>query len=829
MAAGVGPTASAAPAELATAALAAARFKDAVEQFKDLLKSERRPDWIEGLALAYAGRAEQLAAKGMMKEALALWRIRAEACQLPVFSGPYVGWLLQNKQLETALGLLPSVDKLPAEAREPALLQLAAALLVAPERLLGGWSEEGRGQRAAARAAVAASALGEAASLETALQAISFRSPYRDLRLLLKALALQGSDATAAAASLARVSAQGPFEPLVQALRVCLMPGDQWLAGLRRLDEAGRSLVLDLKGCPPTQRAMVLDLAAAKEASAATPAALLDLLLRHKRALPEPLARRHCLSLLTHVPQKLDAVRAAFLPPSAAEEAHLMALAAEIKQQPDRAEDHWLRLVKLLGSTAAGQRRAALVLRRLADEHASHGSDGTLCSDAHDWLEQSLQFDPTDRDSHLRLLRDARLRGDLKQARNRLDAARQHFPADTQVLMAAVEIAQAAGAFKKAAGLARQMLETDPLNPQVRTLIGQAHLAHARKLIGTRKLPAAVSELDAAQEWLRSPAERGSVMLLRGLVTEPAAAGDAVLQQAVSDLGGALVGGFQLLLQSKRTLPPLQYAPQPLLRRAGVDITGTPGTTEVLALARALDAVPERDAALTPALAVFTGMLQRAAAHMSCSESEHLLICEALHRHGQASLTERFSTAALERWPERPVFIYLEAAARFADEPWRMPDREWQRLDQVFEAAQDQGDERTASRISQLLGAAEGGGGGGGGDGGSGGGDGRASGPPPSFANFDADQMQTMMREMLELGGVAKFLQLARQQLGAAAFEKLRRDIPGNRKQFAQALVKTLAADAMRDLELPVLPPNTQVPKAAKPAAADPRQLDFFG
>ena len=48
--------------QAAEAALAASRYKEAIEHFKALLKRERSPVWLEGLAAAYAGRADQLAA-----------------------------------------------------------------------------------------------------------------------------------------------------------------------------------------------------------------------------------------------------------------------------------------------------------------------------------------------------------------------------------------------------------------------------------------------------------------------------------------------------------------------------------------------------------------------------------------------------------------------------------------------------------------------------------------------------------------------------------------------------------------------------------------------
>ena len=807
--------ASAGAASLADAALGAGRYKEAIEQFKELLKRERRSAWLDGLAAAYAGRAEQLAAKGMLKEALALWRTRSEACDVPLLDGRYVGWLMKTGQIELALALLPAVDKLPPEARDQARAQLAPAVLVAPDHLLTGLPEESLGHRSAARSAIAACARGDASGLEQALAAISFRSPYRDLRHLLKALALQASDPASAAASLARVPEKGPFQALARALRVCLMPGTEWLAGLRQLDEAGRTLVLDLKACPPPQRALVLDLMAHSGETAPTPLELIDLLLRHRRAMPQDVARRLGLRLLPHAPQRLDSFRASFPPPSAAEQEQVQALAAELKQRPEQAEPHWLRLIKLLGNTPTGQRRAALVLRRLADEHSHHRPAGSLCVHAQDWLAQSLQFDPADRDTHLRLLRHARLNGDLKQARTGLDVARQQFPGDALVLQEAVEMALAAGAFKKAAGLAKQVLQAEPINPRVRALIGQAHLAHARKLIGTRKLQAARRELEEAANWLRSAGERGLLELLRGFAAEPAASGDALLQQAVADLGGPLVGAFHLLLEGKRVKSQPAFAPQDLLRRAAVDIAATPGAAEVVALAQVLHAAAQRDAALTAALGALSGMLGRAAATLRWSESDHLLVCEALHRHGQPELTRRFAAAALKLWPERPVFVYLEASARFAAAPWRMPQREWQRLDRVFEQARDQGDQRTATRLSKLLGAAAGPGG---------------ADAPPGLEDVGAGGIHGIMDMIVELGGEDRFLDMARQQLGKATFDQLRRDIKGSKKQFAQVLVELLTAAAERGPAAPArtVAPHTKDPHGAKRSSANQRQTDFF-
>jgi tetratricopeptide (TPR) repeat protein len=812
-----GSTDSSSLARNAEAALGASRHKDAIEQFKELLKRERRSDWLEGLAAAYAGRAEQLAAKGMVKEALALWRTRCETCGVPLLGGSYVMWLLQCGQVAQALSLLPTVDTLPPEAQALAQTQLAAAVLVAPDALLAGLPADSPmlHHRAAARAALAACARGgDDTALNATLQAISFRSPYRDLRPLLKALAIQASDPPSAAAALARVAENGTFEPLRKVLRACLMPGTEWLTGMRQLDETGRALALDLKGCPQSQRSLVLELMPRATEAAPTSLELFNLVLRQRREIGEAKARELCLRLLPHAPQRIDAFRAGFLPLTAAEHERVLALAAEMKQQPEQAEVHWLRLVNLLGAAPGGQQRAALVLRRLADEHANHRPEGTLCSHALAWLGQSLDLDPSDLATHLRLIRDARKRGELKQARAWLDAACARFPEDAQLLQEAVEIALAAGSFKKAAGLAKQVLKVDPINPRVRTLIGQAHLAHARKQIGAHNLPAARRELDEAATWFRGAGERGLVTLLQGFAAESGVSGDGLLREALAQLGGPLVGGFQLLLEGKRAKYQPALKPGELLRRAGVDLAATPSALDVVALAHALNAVPERDRAVGAALAALRGMLERAAQTLRLSESDDLLVCEALHRHDQSELTRRFAKAALERWPERPVFVYFDAAARFGASPWRMNEREWKRLDRAFDQARTQGDERTASRLGRMLSDA-------------------GIEAPHEETDLDdreafgPDGVRSALEMMLALGGVDRFLDTVRQEMGKTTFDRLRRDFKGSKKEFAQSLFEALLPPGPE----PVRPDRIVVvdrPPARASSPAAKNQPDLF-
>jgi hypothetical protein len=80
---------------------------------------------------------------------------------------------------------------------------------------------------------------------------------------------------------------------------------------------------------------------------------------------------------------------------------------------------------------------------------------------------------------------------------------------------------------------------------------------------------------------------------------------------------------------------------------------------------------------------------------------------------------------------------------------------------------------------------------------------------------------------MLGLGGVDRFLDMARQELGKTTFERLRRDFQGSKKEFAQSLIEVLMP-AGPELVLPdrIVVPQRPAAKASSSAART--QPDFF-
>lgn len=683
----------------AAAALAAGRHREAIEFYKELIKQERRREWVDGLAESYAGRAGELAKKGMLPEALAVWRNRANLCGKPLADGRYVDWLLRTGNHDAALRLLAERPDDAAASGSELETRLAAVALTASEAALASVPAESllRRHRNAALAAIAACCRGHAAELEECLRQIPFRSPYRDLRFLLKSLLLSSSDSRQAAELVARVAADGPFERLAAVIRAAVLPGSEWLARLRSLDADGQQMLLEIKGCPESQRPLLLEIAAlAGEGSSPAPTRIFDLLARRGRGLP-PAAIGLLQRLLPLVNDRLGQYERNFGALGEADRECIRARTAESRDSVRSAVQFWLRAIGLLRRTEPLS--AAMIQRHIFALTTQGDQPEDYSPQAIGWLRESIDLDPDDRATHLRLIEIHLDRRELPAARQVLEAAMKRFADEPSVLLAAVETALASNAFKKAVAVAKRLLVLDPINSRVRALIGRAHLSHARKQLRAKRPDVAEREIALADEWLAAPGERSVGGLLRGLArTDPAAT--VVLQQAVAELGGQLPATFQLLLECAR----IGVQPGPILRRVGISLAGTPASREVLAVAQAINALDASDdRSLKTVFATLEPALLRAAAG-DFSETERIAVCEAWLRRDRFKLLRAYADAGLKRWPGRPALVYFKIYAKHDGDAWEYLSLSDERaLESAAEEAARTGDDRTAVRIRQLL------------------------------------------------------------------------------------------------------------------------------
>lgn len=712
---------SAALRQQAAERLAAQHWRDAIAAYKELCKREPRDDWRRALAEAYAGRAAELASKGMLKEALAIWENRTALDPSATMHPDQAALLLRLGKVEQVTALLSSADPetMPRALRESLHAQLAARILGGERGLLEQLpaNDPVRAHADAAEAALIAYCNNDDQQLRDALTAIPFRSPYRDWALVLKALLVRASDPEEATALLARIDEDSPFAPVKRAAILSLEPEDRFLATAAKSPPRERQVASVLRGWPPERIALWQDLVKSGLGTDADFQALpmLRVMQRHKRILGGDWIRAKTLRLASHSDQ--DGLkwlrRVAGAAPSHWERALLGAWSAERHGDEWEILEGWQQCAELLKTRNSDNKdprlamRIALVLRRpearlkFIDRLEASGDPELMDTELADMLEESLTWDPDDRDTYLRLIGYYRRGKLLKHARRLLDKAREHIPRDIPLLEAAMDIALDGGAFKKAAGLARQILKIDPINTGVRSRLIAAHLAHARKQTSKYRIDLARKELALAGDWARSDQARAQLALITDLLelmddTRTAAEN---LRSRYADRAASYSGWLELLLAAELIgLCPADLHKQLRLNKP------KPGEHADLAEAMAqlrghLDQHGEPSRDLTESL---DGTLRRAP-WKTLARGQLETACDTLRRAQMPKARTGAATAALKRWAGEPVFVLHRFEAKypygfnFADLD------EFNKLESALTRAREAGDARTAMRIEKAL------------------------------------------------------------------------------------------------------------------------------
>ncbi|HOW62456.1 MAG TPA: hypothetical protein PLJ20_07790 [Candidatus Contendobacter sp.] len=681
-------------------------YKDAIDVYKLLLKREPQPEagWRDSLAKVYLERARQLAQKAMHREAAVLWENIPTLCGQTPQPDLYLDWLLRSGQYAKAMRAYAShAAALPAGGELETLL--AALALAGQKEVLQAIPPDAplRTHLTAAQAALRAYTQGEAEdAVRERLKAISIRSPYRDLRQALAALLKLETDPTGALALVERIPPTSPYQDLVELVRasaatdparalLALTPAQRELAGLFGLDARQLKLLKDWArlGDHPSDKAKFEFIAANL--------ALFD----------REQARRACLALLLGYPQGSKTYSNLFGPLPPFEAQQLKALRAEREDDDlDRTLRDWQGCVDLLRHETDPDSRlmAALILRHMA-ELLRKGDDGWDDGEQlRDCLEQSLRFDPDDRDVYLQLAILYKEVDNDKEYHQWVEQAVKRFPDDPLVLLAAVKTATARKAHKKAAGFAARVLELDPINTKARTVLINAHLAHARKLMRADKYALAEKELDSAGQLERDNARTGIVEINRGLLA---------LQQRQRDLGrrwlreGVRLAGSPLLAWVRLAVETLRLKLEPADFQRDADLSDprklNASRTDLLALAQLLNAYREEEVKdLDTVLEDLEKPLQRTIKALT-SEDDLLLICESLHQAPHYGLLEYAATRALEVQPERSLFVYYQIYGRAEGDLDLVKDRDYDRLEQAMERATAAKDHRAATSITRFL------------------------------------------------------------------------------------------------------------------------------
>jgi len=678
----------------ATAHQTAHRYKDLVEVYKELLKREVRPEWQIALGQAYGQRARALAAKGMYREAVAMWESTSASEATELNLAVVVGWMLAAGMYPRAATLLQKVSILPENLQ----VRLGAILLMGSNELASNLPEDSPLIRhlGSARSALEAWCRGEDAVVREQLRAIPFRSPYRDLRQLLQGLLAADPDLLEA------IPPTSPYVGLAQAALAAQAPLNDLERRIATLRPIEQELAATLRGVNLGQLRQVLEVRAATTSAKESLIPLFRWVTTQPAPVPEDQARRFALAILPHQPGLATPFQRRFGSLSPFEGARLSALLAEQEDDFRKAQQYWDCAFHTCDrEEPTGTLMAALILRHQAKMQIQiHGPDE---AEVTEYLNRSLKLDPLDRVTWLEMIKIQRSDSNPKWGSS-AEQALVHLPEDSELLLLAAQGASERKAYKKAIGYANTLFRLDPINSGARRLLINLHLGHVRKSLKGYNIAVAGRGLEAARKFVYDDADGTRVAVHYALLAlaqeDEVSARKFAVQAKVGPAGGI---GVMLLLKVEGQQTGIKQNHLNSLAEGLAE--STPMATQIVALLE----LAEELLLAHPEQIVFSAFsksmiasLRAAAAHVY-TEKQLVRLLDILHKSHQWDAIAEYAVAALEHFPEHPLFVFYQYLGYTHGQRNRLLNKDRTHLEKAREIAIEKEDIRTAQMIDKFL------------------------------------------------------------------------------------------------------------------------------
>lgn len=684
------------------------RFKEAINAYKELIKTKPDTALNQELATAYRERAMELASKDMHPESIILWETQARLTEQSPWAPCYTGWLFKTGQYAKLASQVHTVSEIlePSGQARPALETLAILALDDP-KLLSHFPADHPivKHHPAIFQAINAYAAGKDEEVQTCLQLIPSRSPYREVRTLLKGLLNMDQDRSTGIELLGTIDHNSVLAEMAQHL--CRHATRQGVEAVHYQTLGGKlqTLVNRLNGYGKNQLDLLKNLKKLNPES--SDRLRFEFALNNRQALGDESARRYCKALLFEYSDGIKLFERHFGLLPQMEKCRLEALSLESEHYLHDAIINWLRYANHIRNntqeedTATTNLTEAIILRHCFELAEKPNSPGAL-----KWLAKSLTLDPDDKRSYLILI-NGYLPSNPKESQNWLDKALKQFPEDLDILARAMYAAAERKAFKKAASYAQSILNIDSLNSHARTFLIEAHLGHARKKIKAGRLDHAEQEILLARD-LDTNQRNSHIIYLQALVfhlQNNTGQSASLLNLGLSKEGNSLCAELGISMERfEINLPSWGKAKYP----GFINLKNhQPDRNELLTLVRKINNTNKSlKSSLSKALNVLRPTLVRGIKSVQLTQDEFMGICEVMLNLEEydilKALCAQFKTQ--EGQAEAAIIPFYTIIAKCKGDPSRLGIMDLMQLHALQSKAQQAQDNHSLKRINQFIG-----------------------------------------------------------------------------------------------------------------------------
>ncbi len=679
------------------------KFQNAIKCFKEIIKNGADADTIQSLAKAYQGRIQSLAGKSLVKEALALFETMEQHCGtghggslkplLLLKAGNYVeaanlfsecrSQLLKKEQqrFDVLFGALLLVDSglQPEDFPEhsPVVLNYPHAR-TALEKMCENTAEE---------------------ALQ-ALQAISFRSPYRDFRTLLTGCLHWQQDKEKAAGLLKKIPTSSPYFQFSTKVLAAQETPAAILAGIAQSSKNEEQEIRRKHGLSAQQFRCLKELGT----KGLKPRELYNIVkknsacfLKKEKALIIqnilPFLRDHALDIL---PRHTEI--------SLSDRLRLAALAAEEDGVATYAVDFWDDYLQEIDTTDPGEKTKNAHVLRYQANLMEIASSAYLPEEILEKLLKSLEHDSTHTDTWLKAAKFAGKYTTFNRQYKILNDAVTQLPEDVPLLLATMRAAGQRGAHKKAGLLARQVLRLDPINISALDFLVESHLEHARKLTSQKKWALAEKELSKEDSRVKSVRLRGRRLICLGMIflLQKKEEGLDLIVAGSKKNSTKFLGHLLTSLESRLFHLPVRYRKRfdKELRQA---ISGQFERQEFLRLISwMLSFTGEQWLKLKECSHLLKSFFSKAAG-ISWQQEEGVLICKALDRAELYISLAKVSDQLLKHFPKDASIKAYHLLGKYQNKPQQITGQHHYELYDLLDILEEKRSFELADRLESLL------------------------------------------------------------------------------------------------------------------------------
>ncbi len=715
------------------------KYKEATDIYKKLLKIEQREEWQAGLAKAYLLRAKNLATKGMYKEAVVLWENRAITCNDKESFDQYIYWLVEAGYYSRAVSALMEADTyLPAETLQQLLTKFGVLLFKGNSEFMVALPKDSSLVKhyTIIQQALTAYYQNNKKLCEEHISQIPFRSPYRDFCFLFKALLSIDSNQNLANELLTKIPLDSPYGNFANLIKLAIEPHDiKLLSKLTNLSLTEQQFIAQIKGWNKQQFKAIIALQTAINKKVNNSDTVLEILINNRKIFGEQYVKQTCLAILPNCPNRIKLYEKTFTPLSEFEKNRILALNYEQQNRLLIAKKHWQICIEILTKNRhQNSLKIALILRHQVTILKQHGEffDKKYVPE---FLIESLNFDPDDKECFLDLILWYKKNNQLKDYYKWIEIAVTKLPQDNDILFMAMEAATDRKSFKKALKYAITLLKTDPINVKALNIASSSHIAHAHKLIKNARYPLAHKELQEAAKFEK--AATGIIQINQGLlelqeqefikpipsikqevkplkpisskelqiVTKQYPQTIKLLQAGVKLAGGRILGIFQLIIITQKQSIDFNKI-YPLVTETKFKLFATknlPTKYEALELINLINHYSEEEVNfLYYAVEIIKSNIINFI-KIELSKNDMLNLCKCMKKIGHHEILEKLATNSLKRWKQQPTFIFYQIYGIAKGTAWYLSEQQLNKLEKAADNAKKQSDEYTAIMIAKFV------------------------------------------------------------------------------------------------------------------------------